>query len=148
MVFIHCVGLGVPLICHPLLPVLTELCPLASVAPFPPMLTKWEPGQPQCLPRGESVTFSVTVFNANRYDWLFNGVPVSPNTTYRIQVAPNTCGVYQCSVCNSHGCVWTPPIPISMSDEPTSSSITEASCETMYRVGVTPGPSTSVGECG
>ena len=94
------------------------------------------------------MTFSVRAFNADRYNWLLDGVSVSPDTNYRIRVAPSTCGVYQCLVRNRHGCVWTPPINISMSDERTSSAVTEASYETRYKVGVTPGPSTAIGECG
>ena len=50
-----------------------------------------------------------------------------------LRVDPNTCGVYRCLVHNGHGTVETPPIRIYMSDEPTSSSVTEALCETRYR---------------
>ena len=110
------------------------------------MLLKWKPGQSQCLPRGEFVTLSVTAVNAVKYEWICNGVTVRCDADYCFRVDPSTCGVYKCLVHNRHGTVETPPISISMSDEPTSSSVIEAWYETTYRVGITPGPST--GECG
>ena len=110
------------------------------------MLLKWKPGQSQRLPRGEFVTLSVTAVNAVKYEWICNGVTVRCDADYCFRVDPSTCGVYKCLVHNRHGTVETPPISISMSDEPTSSSVTEAWYEATYRVGITPGPST--GECG
>ena len=120
-----------------------------SVVPFPPLLQKWSQGPSASLPRGESVSLSVLACNADSFNWLCNGVPVGcPNEPYyRFTVDPSTCGDYRCSVGNRHGSVQTPPTAISMSDEPTSYSVTNAILETTYNLGITPRPSTSLGEC-
>ena len=131
--------------------IIMYLC--SPLAPFPPMLLSWSPGPSLSLPRGEYVTLSVTACNADRFNWLCNrsrfGVPFvcHSGSSYRFPVDPSTCGVYQCSVGNRHGWVQTPPTEISMSDEPTSSSITEVSYEMAYNVDLPHEPSTSLAEC-
>lgn len=129
------------------LPAYTEHFPLSPIAPFPPRLLTWRPGQTLCLPCGESVTLSVTALNAKRYEWILNEEAVASDDSHNIQVDRDKCGVYKCLVHNEHGSVHTPPIHISMSDDHSSSSLTAAVLKMTFTVDIIPGPSTSSGEC-